>query len=474
MNDFLVELGAHPTARQAIKKIGLPLSLPQKLKRSQSPWDEHPLADLPVFVHHSKEAQLAPYLGRFLGKLGADITVFGDVQKAAPYQDCGEAYGRPTRTEPLADSKPYGLIFDATGIEEPSALKSVYEFLQPWLRPLHTCGRVVLLSRPPASLSSPAAVAAARALDGLVRSLAREIGGKGATASRVVVDKGAEANLEAVVGFLMSERSAYVSGQTLHVTGKVAPLEKVPYRKPLEEKVALVTGGARGIGAAIAKSLAREGAHVVLMDRLQEETAVGKLAHELGGTMLLLDLTDPEAPQRLCELFDKNFKGGLDIIIHNAGITRDKKLANMKPELWDQVLDVNLISLMRVNEALLPQLREEGRIVCVSSVAGISGNMGQTQYAATKAGLIGYVQALAPSLADRRITMNAVAPGFIETKMTAAMPVATREVGRRLSNLVQGGLPEDVAEAVMFLASPGATGMTGEVLRICGGSYLGA
>lgn len=474
MNDFLVELGANPIARQAIKKIGLPIPLPQKLKRARGAWSERPIADLSVLVHHGASAQLAPHLGRFLGKAGGNVTVVGDASKAAPYRDHGEAHGRLPLTDTKPELKPHALIFDATGLETPGDLAVVYDFFHQWLRPLKKCGRAVVLSRPPESLSSPAATAAARALDGFVRSMAREMGRKGATAQRVLVDEGAEASLEGVLCFLLSERSAYISAQTLHVTGMVSPLENPPLRKPLNGKVALVTGAARGIGASIARSLARESAHVILMDRPQEEGAVGALAHELGGTVLLLDLTDDQAPAKIKGLLEEKFDSRLDIIVHNAGITRDKMLANMKPEMWNQVFDVNLISLMRVNEALLPHLRENGRIVCLSSVTGIAGNMGQTNYAASKAGLIGYVSALAPTLSEKGITVNAVAPGFIETKMTAAMPKGPREVARRLCNLVQGGLPGDVAETVTFLVSPGATGMTGEVLRICGGSYIGA
>jgi 3-oxoacyl-[acyl-carrier protein] reductase len=149
-------------------------------------------------------------------------------------------------------------------------------------------------------------------------------------------------------------------------------------------------------------------------------------------------------------------------------------LANMDAPRWNMVLDVNLISLMRVNESLLDFLRDGGRIVCLSSIGGIAGNVGQTNYAATKAGVIGYIEGLAPILAPRGITVNAIAPGFIETKMTAAVPLATREVARRLCNLSQGGQPQDIAEAITFLASPGASGMTGEVLRVCGGNFIGA
>ena len=146
----------------------------------------------------------------------------------------------------------------------------------------------------------------------------------------------------------------------------------------------------------------------------------------------------------------------------------------MDIKYWDQVLNVNLQAILNINDALLPSLNEGGRVIAMSSISGLSGNFGQANYAATKAALIGYVAALAPELSSRGITVNAIAPGFIETAMTAKMPLMTREGGRRLSNLQQGGLPEDIAEATLFLTSPGAAGITGQTLRVCGGSMIGA
>jgi 3-oxoacyl-[acyl-carrier protein] reductase len=138
------------------------------------------------------------------------------------------------------------------------------------------------------------------------------------------------------------------------------------------------------------------------------------------------------------------------------------------------VLAVNLEAVIRLTRALDPLLRDDGRVLALSSVAGIAGNMGQTAYAATKAGVLGFVQAEAARLAARGVTANAVAPGFIETRMTAAVPLAIREGARRLSALGQGGLPEDVAEALTFLATPGSQGLTGQTLRVCGGALIGA
>jgi 3-oxoacyl-[acyl-carrier protein] reductase len=148
----------------------------------------------------------------------------------------------------------------------------------------------------------------------------------------------------------------------------------------------------------------------------------------------------------------------------------------MPEHFWNMVLSINLLSILRIDEVLLGEqvIRDHGRIVCLSSIGGIAGNMGQTNYGATKAGLIGYVQSQGPKQAERGITVNAVAPGFIETRMTAAMPFMIREAGRRMNSLSQGGLPEDVAELITFLSTPGAGGVTGNVVRVCGQSLIGA
>jgi 3-oxoacyl-[acyl-carrier protein] reductase len=170
----------------------------------------------------------------------------------------------------------------------------------------------------------------------------------------------------------------------------------------------------------------------------------------------------------------KERHGHIDVAVHNAGITRDKTLGRMSEDRWDSVLDVNLASQERVNAALADLFPAGGRIVSVSSVSGIAGNRGQTNYATSKAGVIGLVQAYAPVLAEKGVTINAVAPGFIETRMTAAMPLMLREAGRRMNSMSQGGLPVDVAETIAWLASPGSAGITGNVVRVCGQSLLGA
>jgi 3-oxoacyl-[acyl-carrier protein] reductase len=288
----------------------------------------------------------------------------------------------------------------------------------------------------------------------------------------VRVAAGAEDRLPPVLRWLLSDRSAFISGQAIDVTATAAaPPGKGGYGTVLDGKVALVTGAARGIGKATAERLAAEGARVVCLDRPEDDAALGKVAHTIGGTVLPCDVSAPDAPRVVADALKS-----VDIVVHNAGVTRDKTLARMQPEQWDQAVGINLTAPVRITEALLERgvIRDHGRILVLSSVAGIAGNMGQTNYAASKAGLIGFVEHLAPRLAGRGITVNALAPGFIETRLTMAIPMMIREVGRRLSALGQGGLPIDVAEAIVFLSSPGASGITGSVMRVCGGAFIGA
>jgi 3-oxoacyl-[acyl-carrier protein] reductase len=244
--------------------------------------------------------------------------------------------------------------------------------------------------------------------------------------------------------------------------------------RPLDGKVALVTGAARGIGAATAQRLAAEGAHVVCLDRAEDEALLSAVARSVGGTPLLADVSQPGAPADIARHLVQAH-GGVDVVVHNAGITRDKTLGRMEALQWDQTLDVNLAAVTRIDAALdAGVIRDGARLVYLSSVVGIAGTAGQTNYASAKAGLTAYARARAQRLASRGIAVNAVAPGFIETRLTAAMPMLLREAGRRLNCLSQGGVPDDVAHVITFLASPGAAGLTGTTLRVCGGALIGA
>jgi 3-oxoacyl-[acyl-carrier protein] reductase len=355
--------------------------------------------------------------------------------------------------ERASDGVRYGaLIYDATRVTSTRDLRGLYDFFHGTIRQLAPSGRLIVVGTGEG--------VAQRALEGFVRSAGKEVR-SGATAQLVYASP--DADLESTLRFLLSGRSAYVSGQVIRV-GAAVPDAPADWDRPLAGKVAAVTGASRGIGAAIAEVLARDGADVICIDVPAQGEDLAATANRVGGSAMQLDITSERAPAAIAER-------EADIVVHNAGITRDKTLGRMSEDQWDSVLAVNLESIERINAALSDRV---SRIVCVSSVSGIAGNRGQANYATSKAGVIGVVDALAPELAKRQCTINAVAPGFIETRMTAAMPLGTREAGRRMNSLAQGGLPVDVAETVAWFASPGSGGVNGNVVRVCGQSLIGA
>jgi len=370
-----------------------------------------------------------------------------------------------------------GLVFDATGISEPAGLKGLYKFFTPLLRNLGPSGRIVVIGTTPDEIGSTHERVAQRALEGFTRSLGKEMR-RGATVNLVYLSpdaKPAATGLESTVRFILSGKSAYVDGQVFRV-GAADSAPPADWDKPLDGKVAIVTGAARGIGAAIAEVFARDGAKVVCIDIEASAEALGVTASKVGGTALTLDVTADDAVEKITEHLREVHDGRADILVNNAGITRDKLLANMDEARWDSVIAVNLLAPLRLTEGLVGNrtLGEGGRVIGLSSMAGIAGNRGQTNYAATKAGMIGLTDALSAVYADKGVTVNAVAPGFIETKMTEAIPLATREVGRRLNSLYQGGQPVDVAETIAYFASPASNAVTGNTIRVCGQAMLGA
>jgi 3-oxoacyl-[acyl-carrier protein] reductase len=451
MTDRYQQFARSGIGRLVVRRLGLPN--PAALRRYRP--GEPPLPG-PALLGAAPGGRLAEPLDSALKSAGIDVV-----------------------TEPLtagADGPRHGaLVFDATGVGNPTQLRELYTFFQPVIRSLGGSGRVLVLGNPPGDAVTRSEAIAQRALEGFTRSVGKELT-RGATAQLVYVAPGAENALESTVRFLLSARSAYVSGQVVRVgTHGGAVTEPEDWEHPLAGKVALVTGASRGIGAAIADVLARDGAHVVALDVPAQGAELSTVANRVRGSALQLDITAPDAPARLLDHLSTRH-GGVDVVVHNAGITRDRKLANLKEAGWDAVLAVNLICQPVINEALIDGevLRRGGRIIGVSSIAGIAGNAGQTNYAATKAGVIGMVDAYAPVLAEFGATINAVAPGFIETRMTAAVPLAIREVGRRLNSLAQGGLPVDVAETVAWFANPASGAVNGNVVRVCGQSLLGA
>lgn len=460
MPDTYLDLVGSGPGRTLARRLGLPSPVPLRRHRPGDPLVPGPVLVLGAGGTADRIAELL---------LGEDL----DVRRRA---EGSTRFG--------------AVVLVLTDVAEPADLTDPALGLGGVLRSLAPGGRVVTLSRPApgigtgAASATPAAaeplappVAAARqAVVGLLRSVGHELRG-GATANGVLLADGVDPGAPSVLGalrFLLSGRSAFVSGQFLTVGDDAGALPQDP-EAPLHGRVAAVTGAARGIGAQIARTLAGAGARVVVVDVPAAGEALAALANELHGVALQLDVTDQHAGRRVLEPARERF-GRLDVVVHNAGITRDKLLANMDEARWSAVLAVNLESQLRMNEQLLAGegLGQAPRIVCLASTSGVAGNRGQTNYAASKAGVIGMVAATAPLLAARGGTINAVAPGFVETEMTARIPAARREVARRLSSLQQGGLPEDVAQAVLFLASDAAGGINGQTLRVCGQNLVGA
>ncbi len=451
MSDWYRDFANSGFGTTITKQLGLPR--PAVLRRHEP---GQPLLPGPAVVGSAGEGRLRDALTQLLQAEGVHVQ--------SPVTADGATDGE----------KPAAVLLDATGVRSPADLASAHDFLSPAVKRLRATGRVLILADPPSDADSPAQAAARQALDGLVRSIAKELRG-GSTANLIYVPAGAETALASPVRFFLSGRSAYVDGQVVTLSAAEVPGDE-DGDKPLAGKVAVVTGAARGIGAAIAKVMARDGAHVVAVDVPAAGDSLAAVANQIGGTALQLDITADDAPQRLIDHLRERH-GGVDIVVHNAGITRDKLLVNMDAARWNSVMAVNLQAQLDITEALLDAegvLKDGARIVCVSSQSGIAGNRGQTNYAASKAGVIGMVRAWAPRFAERNATINAVAPGFIVTEMTAKMPFGTREIGSRINSLQQGGLPVDVAETIAWLAQPGSAGVNGQTVRVCGQSMLGA
>jgi 3-oxoacyl-[acyl-carrier protein] reductase len=242
-----------------------------------------------------------------------------------------------------------------------------------------------------------------------------------------------------------------------------------------EGRVALVTGASRGIGRATARALAAHGASVVASARGDHADAVVAEIQAAGGRAeaRTLDVTEPAAIEAtVADVVSRH--GRLDVLVNNAGITRDQLLLRLKRDDWDAVLDTNLTAVaMLTRAALKPMIKQRwGRIISLTSVVGQSGNAGQANYAAAKAGLIGFTKAVALEVASRGITVNAIAPGIIDTDMTRALSQGAQEVWADRIPLRRLGTPEDVAEAVVFLASDEASYITGHVLAVNGGMYM--
>lgn len=242
----------------------------------------------------------------------------------------------------------------------------------------------------------------------------------------------------------------------------------------LTGQIALVTGASRGIGAAIADTLAQAGA-IVIGTATSENgaTAIGERLAQWNGVGRVLNAGEENAIENLIASIEKEF-GKLDILVNNAGITRDNLLMRMKEEEWDDIMDINLKSVFRASKAVLRGMMKQraGRIITITSVVGAMGNAGQTNYAAAKAALVGFSKSLAREVGSRGITVNCVAPGFIDTDMTRALPAETRQTFEAQTALGRFGEAQDIADAVLFLASSQAKYITGQTLHVNGGMLM--
>ncbi|CAA9509409.1 MAG: 3-hydroxyacyl-CoA dehydrogenase, FabG4 [uncultured Solirubrobacteraceae bacterium] len=438
MTDLYTQIANSPVGKLIVKNVGLPQ--PVALERFSA---GDPVITGPVKFGAAPGGRLVGPVSDLLQSIGVEPPAEGAEMKA--------------------------VVFDATGIETLEDLDVLQSFFSPVIRRVQSSGRIVVLGGP--DDASPAQ----RALEGFTRSVAKE-SRRGATANLVRVEPGAEDGIVSTLRFFLSSKSAYVDGQVVRIDDAAGGPVESSWEAPLAGKVALVTGASRGIGAAIASTLARDGAHVVGLDIPALLDDLDAVTSGIGGSSLALDITEESAPRAMAAHL-KAEHGGVDVVVHNAGITRDRTLGRMDHDRWRSVLDVNVIAPQRITAELTKGkglLRRDGRVVGVSSISGIAGNGGQTNYATSKAAVIGLVSELAPALAQRGVTINAVAPGFIETEMTAKMPVALREGGRRMNSLSQGGLPVDVAEAIAWLGDPASGGVNGNVIRVCGQSMIGA
>lgn len=469
MKDGYVDFANSNVGAKLINALGLPK--PMQLERYE-PGQQ--VIQGAVLVGGGGEPQLLPTLAGIFKRIGAQTLAHERLpQWVSVANQSGLTTGR-WGSNGQAGEKVKALVFDATGLTDSTQSDALYWFFHDAARSLLPCARVIVIGRTPEGCNSHRQATIQRGLEGLTRSLGKELK-KGSNAQLVYVAEGAEDQLESTLRFLLSPRSAYVSAQVIRIGSSIGEsVIPADWDKPLAGKKVLVTGASRGIGAAIAECMARDGAEVIALDVPQAQEGLTEVAKKIGGKALALDIGSTEAPQKLIDAAKAD--GGWDVIVHNAGITRDKTIANMKEQIWQLVMNVNLSTQERINEAMVESgaLKAGGRIVCVSSISGISGNMGQTNYAVSKAGVIGMVQSTAPIFAKKGITINAVAPGFIETQMTAAIPFAIREAGRRMNSMSQGGQPVDVAEAIGWFASPASSGITGNVIRVCGQSLIGA
>ncbi len=471
MTDVLLSLSRSTLARKFVKSSGIPIPMPQTLIRQRAPWRHETLAGMRLAV------------GRGDYSVSADNETVRQVYRQR-FSDMVAALNDAGADTSGEFNQLDGLLFDASTLATPEGLKTLYEYFYNRIGKLKPCSHILIVGDAGAKGSylnggtssqkclSPVAAATQESICGFVRSLGKELGGRGITVNFISARQGTD--LRGIVRYFLSHHSSYVTGQVVNATGTDVCSSK--FEKLLEGRTILVTGAAQGIGAAIARRAAAEGAKVLLLDRPQEIGALEALSREIRGTILPVDLFGEDSVNQTVKKLRE--LAPIHGVVHNAGITQDKSLFKMNAERWDSVVALNLSVPLTMTEMMMGKEHDficakDASFVYISSISGVAGNAGQTNYATTKSGLIGYVRALAESDKCGKSRFNCVAPGFIETRMTQAMPMAIREVARRLNSLKQGGEPDDIAQAVVFLLSDAAIGINGETLRVCGQNIVG-
>lgn len=462
----------HDIFDKFVSKLGTSNQIP--LMRSKSPWQDTLLPSKTAIIGGKLEGQgFWQAIADRLIASGAKVSGDKDIQAHVKASEDLESSTMQNQGAPV-------LVYDASHLNSSRELDDLYSFFHRHMKQLKAHTRAVVIAQDASCAETAEKKAALWAVSGFVKSLSKEIASKCATINLITYNHESasferiEQALAACSEYFLSDHSSFITGQIIAMDDPGAIDMNIPFAGSLAGKLVLVTGAAGGIGRAIAQSFASEGSHVIAIDQVSKAAELKRLCREIDGHSLAIGLGDHENHKEIVDYISKEH-GSIDVLIHNAGITRDRSLKKMSKNEWRACLDVNLRAVEDLTALMLEAdvIAEGGSIIMMSSISGVGGNIGQCNYSAAKAGLIGYAEGLSEQLRPKRIGVNAIAPGFIQTEMTAHLPLITRQIAIRMASLGQAGLPQDIADAACFLASPFAAGIRGSVLRVCGGHTLG-
>ena len=474
MNDLYLELANTQIGQQVFQSLNLPN--PVQLKRSENDVLTAPYGS--VLIAATKNNFALQNIFKFLNNDSCSLTLARSTELSlASTPNAFKPDTQDINLENLGTQRFRSFIFDATGFTKTTDLNALFYTFKQIIRRIKTKGKIIIVGEDLDQASDAEHSATQGSLDGFCKSIAKEVGKKGIICNLIYLKKGSQKYIQSPLYFLMTNKACYITGQSIKLSNNTLKPKRINWNLPLKGKLALVTGAAQGIGLKTAKVLSRDGATVVCLDMPSNKAALEKLARSISGHSLPIDLSDDDAVENILSTIRSQL-GAIDIIIHNAGITRDKTISKMPDHFWNQVIDINLSKVIQLNNALFENkvFNAHARIICISSISGIAGNFGQSNYACSKSGIAKYVETFSQSESVQQsdgLTINAIAPGFIETKMTHSIPFIPREIGRRMNALSQGGLPIDVAESISFFCHPASQAINGNVLRVCGQSLLG-